>query len=227
MVCSKSPALRAAPHSYLQLTQRVTPLQGCQPASAEVAEDSLCNCIWPVFLLLAVQLSSCACLQSNSLLDKIKAAVEDNSAPLARQGALAVLTAVASNGGRVAEPYVVPLLDLVLERYADKVMVMGWTLHLHAHAYVPCLGLTLPFIVCRKSPSMLCTTWWHRLWGLPFIWAIPLELAACVSAFQLWACLPCCRLPAFRHTCLYACLGKAVLLDKLGHGAAACCPPFC
>ena len=48
--------------------------------------------------------------------------MEDNSAPLAREGALAVLTAVANNGGRVAEPYVVPLLDLVLERYADKVM---------------------------------------------------------------------------------------------------------
>ena len=48
--------------------------------------------------------------------------MEDNSAPLARQGALAVLTAVANSGDRVAEPYVVPLLDLVLERYADKVM---------------------------------------------------------------------------------------------------------
>ena len=43
--------------------------------------------------------------------------------PLAREGALAVLTAVANNGGRVAEPYVVPLLDLVLERYADKVTI--------------------------------------------------------------------------------------------------------
>ena len=186
----------------------MTPLQGCQPASDAAAEDSLCSCIWPVFLLLAVQLSSCACLQSNSLLDKIKAAVEDNSAPLARQGALAVLTAVASNGSRVAEPYVVPLLDLVLERYADKV------------------------ISSTLAPACACTC--ALLGGLTQTVGAALDLGHTPGAgrMSVWlessACLSCCKVPAFGHICLCACFGRAVLLlDQPGHGAAACCLPSC
>ncbi len=116
-------------------------------------------------------------MQSNSLLDKIKAAVEDNSAPLAREGALAVLTAVANSGGRVAEPYVVPLLDLVLERYADKVTSQESCMCMHLCTHVP----------------------WHRLGGLlQLTWPIPWPT-------KLAALLPCCKAPAFtdRHVCMH------------------------
>jgi len=60
-------------------------------------------------------------LQANGLLTKLKAEVEDMGNAEARESALLAFKQLCQAVGRQCEPYVVPLLPLMLDRMADKV----------------------------------------------------------------------------------------------------------
>ncbi|KAK9829689.1 hypothetical protein WJX72_007361 [[Myrmecia] bisecta] len=68
-----------------------------------------------------VEAQGALALKADGLLDSLKAAAEDTASPVAREGALRALTAVAEKAGRACEAYLVPLLPMILERFADKV----------------------------------------------------------------------------------------------------------
>ena len=59
--------------------------------------------------------------QATGLLDMLKAAIEDSSSALAREGALLVFSSLCQVVGKPAEPFLVPLLGNVLGCYCDKV----------------------------------------------------------------------------------------------------------
>lgn len=61
-----------------------------------------------------------ASLQANGLLTKLKAEAEDTGNADAREAALLAFKQLCQCVGRQCEPYVVPLLPLLLERLADK-----------------------------------------------------------------------------------------------------------
>lgn len=61
-----------------------------------------------------------ASLQANGLLTKLKAEAEDTSNADAREAALLAFKQLCQSVGRPCEPYVVPLLPMMLERLADK-----------------------------------------------------------------------------------------------------------
>lgn len=61
-----------------------------------------------------------ASLQANGLLTKLKAEAEDTGNADAREAALLAFKQLCQSVGRPCEPYVVPLLPMMLERLADK-----------------------------------------------------------------------------------------------------------
>jgi elongation factor 3 len=61
-----------------------------------------------------------ASLQANGLLTKLKAEAEDMNNADAREAALLAFKQLCQCVGRPCEPYVVPLLPMMLERLADK-----------------------------------------------------------------------------------------------------------
>lgn len=61
-----------------------------------------------------------ASLQANGLLTKLKAETEDMSNADAREAALLAFKQLCQSVGRPCEPYVVPLLPVMLDRLADK-----------------------------------------------------------------------------------------------------------
>jgi elongation factor 3 len=61
-----------------------------------------------------------ASLQANGLLTKLKAEAEDMNSAEGREAALLAFKQLCVSVGRPCEPYVVPLLPMVLERMADK-----------------------------------------------------------------------------------------------------------
>lgn len=67
-----------------------------------------------------VRLLACRA-QATGLLDMLKAAIEDSSSALAREGALLVFSSLCQVVGKPAEPFLVPLLGNVLGCYCDKV----------------------------------------------------------------------------------------------------------
>jgi elongation factor 3 len=61
-----------------------------------------------------------ASLQANGLLTKLKAEAEDMNSAEGREAALLAFKQLCASVGRPCEPYVVPLLPMMLERMADK-----------------------------------------------------------------------------------------------------------
>ncbi len=53
--------------------------------------------------------------------DQLKAAIEDTAAPLAREAGLVAFSQLVAEFGAKSEPYLFPLLPVLLERAADKV----------------------------------------------------------------------------------------------------------
>jgi hypothetical protein len=68
-----------------------------------------------------IQEAGFASLQANGLLTKLRAEAEDMSNADAREGALLAFSQLCEEVGRPCEPYVVPLLPVLLERLSDKV----------------------------------------------------------------------------------------------------------
>lgn len=64
-------------------------------------------------------------IQTSGLLDRITNAWADAAKPLAREGAMLAFTALVKQLGESAEPYLLPLIPLLLERYADKVSLLA------------------------------------------------------------------------------------------------------
>lgn len=64
-------------------------------------------------------------IQTSGLLDRITDAWADAAKPLAREGAMLAFTALVKQLGESAEPYLLPLIPLLLERYADKVSLLA------------------------------------------------------------------------------------------------------
>ena len=60
-------------------------------------------------------------MQGSGLLEQLKAASTDAKAPGAREGAFVAYGALAAGAPRLAEPYLVPLLDTILDKCSDKV----------------------------------------------------------------------------------------------------------
>ncbi len=81
----------------------------------------------PERLLAATALARCvkdagiSALQQHSMLASLNAALDDQNAPNAREGALLAIGALCQWVGPPCEPHVVPLLPQILERFSDKV----------------------------------------------------------------------------------------------------------
>jgi elongation factor 3 len=58
--------------------------------------------------------------QSAGTLDRLTEALDDASAPLAREGALLAIASLSDALGAAVEPFLVPVLPQLLERFADK-----------------------------------------------------------------------------------------------------------
>lgn len=80
-----------------------------------------------------------ASLQASGLLTKLKAEAEDTSNADGREAALLGFRQLCSSVGRPCEPYVVPLLPMMLERLADKVAPVREAAAQAAHAVVSIL----------------------------------------------------------------------------------------
>jgi elongation factor 3 len=80
-----------------------------------------------------------ASLQASGLLTKLKAEAEDTSNADGREAALLGFKQLCSSVGRPCEPYVVPLLPMMLERLADKVAPVREAAAQAAHAVVAIL----------------------------------------------------------------------------------------
>ena len=61
-------------------------------------------------------------VQSSGLLDRITGAWDNPAKPLAREGAMLAFAALVKQLGEAGEPYLLPLMPKLLERYADKVL---------------------------------------------------------------------------------------------------------
>jgi len=80
-----------------------------------------------------------ASLQANGLLTKLKAEAEDMGNADAREAALLTFKQLCVCVGRPCEPYVVPLLPMMLERLADKAAPVREAASGAAHAVVAIL----------------------------------------------------------------------------------------
>mmetsp|Transcript_15299 Transcript_15299/g.26489 ORF Transcript_15299/g.26489 Transcript_15299/m.26489 type:complete len:1035 (+) Transcript_15299:185-3289(+) len=67
-----------------------------------------------------VKASGLPVLASAGVTDKLKAAMEDQASPLAREGALQTFTALVEAFGVLAEPFIISLLPILLVLVADK-----------------------------------------------------------------------------------------------------------
>ena len=76
-------------------------------------------------------------VQSSGLLDRITGAWDNPAKPLAREGAMLAFAALVKQLGEAGEPYLLPLMPKLLERYADKVLqtssMCGGDVVMHAH----------------------------------------------------------------------------------------------
>ena len=59
-------------------------------------------------------------IQSSGLLDRMVSAWDNPAKPLAREGAVLAFAALVKQLGEAGEPYLMPLMPKLLERYADK-----------------------------------------------------------------------------------------------------------
>ena len=62
-----------------------------------------------------------AALHAHGLLAALERSIGEDALPLEREAGLAAYAALARDGGRAAEPFLLPLLPRVLARHADKV----------------------------------------------------------------------------------------------------------
>lgn len=69
----------------------------------------------------AVKAAGPASLAGSGIVDNIKAALEDQASPSAREGALQAFTAIVKAVGPLAEPFLVSVVPAILERLADKI----------------------------------------------------------------------------------------------------------
>jgi elongation factor 3 len=74
----------------------------------------------PAEMAYAVLVAGISALEQAGIVTRLKAAAEDMSNPIAREGALKALKSLAEHVGKPAEPFLVPLLPLMLERFGDK-----------------------------------------------------------------------------------------------------------
>lgn len=86
-------------------------------------------------------------LQANGLLCKLRAEAEDKSNADAREGALLAFTQLCQSVGRLCEPYVVPLLPLLLERLSDKALPV--------RAAADGAGLALMEVLCPHAVELV------------------------------------------------------------------------
>lgn len=114
---------------------------------------------------------------------QLRAALEDGGNAGAREGALLAYRALAENVGRAAEPYIVPLLNSVLERLADKaapvsgsflcvsclfrtdmrgVSVLVWV----AAPVRPCAGWPCSLLIVVCDWARLGLAYWGRMGGV-------------------------------------------------------------
>jgi hypothetical protein len=76
----------------------------------------------PAELGYTVAVASVLALERCSFTKRLRTALSDMANPLAREGALHAIVGLIGGVGRAAEPFIVPLLPLVYERMADKVV---------------------------------------------------------------------------------------------------------
>ena len=89
-------------------------------------------------------------VQSSGLLDRITGAWENPAKPLAREGAVLAFAALVKQLGEAGEPYLLPLVPKLLERYADKVQT---------EAAATMLAAGKPLMVQHMSRTVL----WHAV----------------------------------------------------------------
>mmetsp|Transcript_21751 Transcript_21751/g.37084 ORF Transcript_21751/g.37084 Transcript_21751/m.37084 type:complete len:1030 (-) Transcript_21751:648-3737(-) len=64
--------------------------------------------------------SGCTSMDTFGFAPLLRAAAEDSGSATSREGALLAYKALAEHVGRAAEPYLVPMLGLMMDRYSDK-----------------------------------------------------------------------------------------------------------
>ncbi|GAX78040.1 hypothetical protein CEUSTIGMA_g5482.t1 [Chlamydomonas eustigma] len=75
----------------------------------------------PAELGYTVAVTGIAALEQANVTARLQTAMNDLSNPTAREGALLAIKGLIANVGKAAEPYVVPLIQVILERVSDKV----------------------------------------------------------------------------------------------------------
>ncbi|KAK9830243.1 hypothetical protein WJX72_010523 [[Myrmecia] bisecta] len=121
------------------------------------------------------------------LLDQIQAAANDLKAPAAREAALATFTAIIQDVGRLAEPYMVPQLATILDRYGDKVAPVRAAA---ADAGIALMGLLCPHAVGVVLPILFAGMEQKRLWQTKVGALELLGTLTKTAPKQLSACLP-------------------------------------
>jgi hypothetical protein len=90
-----------------------------QKVAKMLAKLSLSGCDGAADAAAAVGASGFAALQAEGLVGKLRAAIEGADAD-AREAALLAVAQLPASAGRAAEPYLLPLVPLLLEKMADK-----------------------------------------------------------------------------------------------------------
>lgn len=128
-----------------------------QGGAASFAVSAFLGCF--VILFLVVALSLLASLgvhvtmtwQAGGVVDKVKVALEDKDA----EGGLHAVKALAETADAACESYVVAMLPLVMEKYADKVHSIAQFHTLCIHNQATCAHWTAHAELCATC-SLLC-----------------------------------------------------------------------
>ena len=95
-------------------------------------------------------------VQSSGLLDRITGAWDNPAKPLAREGAVLAFAALVKQLGEAGEPYLLPLVPKLLERYADKVRGVHVALSMTIDAPSLCASSSARTACPDVAPHMQC-----------------------------------------------------------------------
>jgi len=90
-----------------------------------VAVSTLTSTVALALMLTLISAAGISSVQTSGLLDRITGAWDSPAKPLAREGAMLAFAALVKQLGEAGEPYLLPLMPKLLERYADKVRLLG------------------------------------------------------------------------------------------------------
>mmetsp|Transcript_33591 Transcript_33591/g.74378 ORF Transcript_33591/g.74378 Transcript_33591/m.74378 type:complete len:1029 (+) Transcript_33591:223-3309(+) len=135
----------------------------------------------------AAKAGGAAALCDAGIVEKLRVAIEDTASPLAREGGLVAFTEVIQSAGKVAEPYLVPLVPQLLERAADKVAPVRAAAEAAAKALFATIN---PYSTEDVLPALFdgmaqARNWQTKVLALNLLSGVaktaPIQVAACLS----------------------------------------------